>query len=94
FRFRCCSGKKRYVKFGCKTTPYYQNHFHGNLNFNVPPGYYMTGLTSDHNNGQEDRRWQFEYCRIRPTRGRDEPQAKDETEPVDKDVGQDELPGL
>ncbi|ROI15313.1 Hemagglutinin/amebocyte aggregation factor [Anabarilius grahami] len=62
----------RLWKFGCKDTfdsgsdcflSPYANDFDQPLNFVCPPHNFMAGMSSNHNNKHEDRRWQFYCCR-------------------------------
>ncbi|ROI15312.1 Hemagglutinin/amebocyte aggregation factor [Anabarilius grahami] len=59
-------------EFGCKDTfdsgsdcflSPYANDFDQPLNFVCPPHNFMAGMSSNHNNKHEDRRWQFYCCR-------------------------------
>ncbi|XP_048586827.1 hemagglutinin/amebocyte aggregation factor-like [Nematostella vectensis] len=68
FRFKCCH-RHHYKRVHCTTT-HYRNSWRGYINYSVPSGYYLSGVTSVHDNGQEDRRWQYEFCQIRKYHGK------------------------
>ena len=43
----------------------YQNGWDAYLWYQAPSRYAITGTASYHDNGREDRRWQFRVCRVR-----------------------------
>ncbi|XP_051746087.1 hemagglutinin/amebocyte aggregation factor-like [Ctenopharyngodon idella] len=62
----------RLWEFGCKDTfdsgsdcflSPYANDFDKPFTFECPPHHIMAGMSSNHNNKHEDRRWQFYCCR-------------------------------
>lgn len=66
FKFLCCR-VKGFVTHSCKKTSY-RNKWGKDLNFVVPPGYFLVGVYSIHNNYHEDRRWKFDICKFRKDR--------------------------
>ncbi|KAG9330482.1 hypothetical protein JZ751_024216, partial [Albula glossodonta] len=42
----------------------YVNYFDERFTFNCPQNYVLSGMSSFHDNGAEDRRWKFYCCRV------------------------------
>ncbi|XP_046335123.2 hemagglutinin/amebocyte aggregation factor-like [Haliotis rufescens] len=62
FSFNCCSlYRKRLVRCGWTG---FVNNWNKDLNFRMPEGHFLKGVSSIHNNRYEDRRWKFETCAI------------------------------
>merc|ERR1712083_848554 len=55
---------------GCRWTDNWQNWYDGNLNFQAPKDNVITGMSSEHSNRHEDRRYKFLTCPIRKDYGR------------------------
>ena len=51
FKFKCCRTSKNCAR-SCVWTGYV-NNWDGYMNYNVPYGYYLTGVNSYHDNGRE-----------------------------------------
>lgn len=63
FKFRCCHGSDgKFIRRDCRST-HFENVWDGELHYVVPENYYLTAVTSIHDNKKEDRRWQFEVCK-------------------------------
>ncbi|XP_046564165.1 dermatopontin-like isoform X2 [Haliotis rubra] len=63
FDFYCCSLRCEQL-VQCQGTGYV-NNWDGYLNFLVPVGRFLKGVSSVHHNVHKDRRWAFETCLIR-----------------------------
>ncbi|CAB4022418.1 Hypothetical predicted protein [Paramuricea clavata] len=61
FSFRCCNTQSNCAR-DCVWSGYV-NNFDGYLNYVVPSGSFLTGAQSFHDNGNEDRRWEFLACK-------------------------------
>ncbi|XP_078349153.1 hemagglutinin/amebocyte aggregation factor-like isoform X1 [Oculina patagonica] len=63
FGFHCChvNGFKTHT---CILKPYPENDWDQEVKYEVPDGYYLVGVHSDHHNHYEDRRWSFKVCQI------------------------------
>ncbi|XP_031553532.1 hemagglutinin/amebocyte aggregation factor-like [Actinia tenebrosa] len=59
FDFKCCDGTR--LRRNCKWTSYV-NNWDGDMNYDVPSGYYLAGAYSYHINDYQDRRWKFYIC--------------------------------
>ncbi|XP_063058125.1 millepora cytotoxin-1-like [Engraulis encrasicolus] len=59
WQYWCCGGSLRVGS--CYWTSYV-NYFDEYFNFYVPYGSYITGVSSYHDNGYEDRRFRFRIC--------------------------------
>ncbi|XP_056015794.1 hemagglutinin/amebocyte aggregation factor-like [Ostrea edulis] len=63
-RFRCCGPRRsNYHYKNCRWTGWL-NHYDHPVVYFVPRGYVLRGVNSIHNNRFEDRRFQFEVCRL------------------------------
>ncbi|XP_062611243.1 hemagglutinin/amebocyte aggregation factor-like [Saccostrea cucullata] len=63
-RFRCCGPKSlNYQYKQCRWTGWV-NHYDQPVVYFVPKGYVLRGVNSVHHNHYEDRRFQFEVCKL------------------------------
>ncbi|XP_062412114.1 hemagglutinin/amebocyte aggregation factor-like isoform X2 [Sardina pilchardus] len=60
FLFSCCRASGHHHNC-CSWTPFV-NYFDTYFNWNVPAHNYLTGVSSHHDNGYEDRLFLFQYC--------------------------------
>ncbi|XP_071949207.1 dermatopontin-like [Antedon mediterranea] len=60
--YHCCLGDDYYL-YDC----HYDNSvhdYHGWHDYSAPAGYWIHGVTSNHDDNQEDRLWQYKICKI------------------------------
>ncbi|XP_005099814.2 hemagglutinin/amebocyte aggregation factor [Aplysia californica] len=62
FKFYCCRPNDL-VTHGCEYTGYV-NSYDQLLNYTVPDGWVLRGMTSVHDNSKNDRIFQFDVCRL------------------------------
>ncbi|CAH2276563.1 Hypothetical predicted protein [Pelobates cultripes] len=60
WKFECCTGEVQ-VTSNCQWSGYV-NEFDGYLKWDALPNFYLVGTRSYHDNGKEDRRWQYYSC--------------------------------
>jgi len=59
WEFRCCKVSGAVLKNAAWNSDY-QNWWDGNLDYRCPSTMVISGVTSYHDNGREDRRWKFQ----------------------------------
>ncbi|XP_060596473.1 hemagglutinin/amebocyte aggregation factor-like [Ruditapes philippinarum] len=62
WKFYCC-GFSNIILHSCELTGW-TNSFDGNQYLNVPSGYVITGVISEHSNYYEDRRYKYNLCKV------------------------------
>jgi len=68
FKYQCCamySGANKLIPSRCTQSDYTQ--YDSVINFTVPRGNAMTGVTSHHHNHYEDRQYSFRFCQAKLT---------------------------
>lgn len=62
WKYNCCF-VDGYCYDGCQWTGY-ENEYDEYMDYTVTEGYYITGVKSKHDNGKEDRVWQYKECKL------------------------------
>ena len=62
WNYKCCVAANT-CYHDCHYSPYI-NAYDEAMDYTVQDGYVVTGLESEHSNGNEDRRWRLQLCQI------------------------------
>ncbi|XP_022255387.1 hemagglutinin/amebocyte aggregation factor-like, partial [Limulus polyphemus] len=65
WKIYCCKDKNKCTDNNTCTWTEYVNYWDGDLFYNVPRDYVLTGVISEHNNQVQDRRWKYQHCQLK-----------------------------